>query len=329
MAATKDLIKSGHLLLMLLLLTLAAEVKAQKFSVDSFRVLANDVTAFVDPVEDLNGDACALIKIECAPDFAFSTPLGIVKRTDKTGEIWLYLPKGSKRITIKHPKWGIIRDYTFPEKLDSHKSYEIRISQPSVAASDFKPAVTTVRDTLLVVRTDTLMIEVKSPATPFTADIMATAGFSAETGKPAWGILATSMRRAGGFLHIMSDFGAGGSLVGTCDRDGDIGNTKPFYSGETRRSVFIINAGPALRLSNKIAVFAGVGYGFTNTDWQLARSEGGGYVRNSHLSVSGVSVEAGFRLTFGRISTGVYASSVKGRKWWLGLGVGIRIGKKR
>lgn len=328
MKPTKDLIIYGRVLMVLLLLALASEVKAQKFSVESFRALPNDVTAFVDQVEDLNGDACALLKIECSPEFAFSTPLGIVKRIDKTGEIWLYLPKGSKKITIKHPKLGIIRDYQFPERLDSHKSYELRVSRPLPQISDRPAAVTTVRDTLLVVRTDTLMVEVKRPATPFGADIMATAGFSTETGRPVWGLMATAMRRTGGLLHVMSDFGVGGKTVGTCDGKGKVGSEMPFYSGHVRRSVFMANAGIAQRLSAKAAVFAGVGYGYTHTDWQLAQSEGGGFVRNSRLSASGISFEAGCRMTSGRVSAGVYASSVKGRKWWIGVGIGIKIGKE-
>lgn len=65
--------------------------------------MPNDVSAFITPVRDLNDEPCALVKVEAPSDFAFSTPLGIVSRKDKVGEIWLYLPKGSKLLTIKHP----------------------------------------------------------------------------------------------------------------------------------------------------------------------------------------------------------------------------------
>lgn len=328
MRAMTDILKYSRIFLTLLFLTFVLESKAQQFSVESFKLLPNDVTAFVDPVEDLNGDACALLKVECSPEFAFSTPLGIVSRIDKTGEIWLYLPKGSKKITIKHPKWGIIRDFPFSEKLDSHKTYELRISQPVKAdVSGLQPSVTTVRDTLLVVRTDTLMVEIKRPAVPFRAALMATVGVSAETGRPMWGLLAMGMRRTGGFIHVMSDFGKGGETSGVCDKDGNMDSLMPFYSGDVRRSSFMANAGVAQRLTEKAGVFAGIGYGYTHTDWQLARSEGGGYVRNSHLSASGLSFEAGYVVTFGRISTAAYVSSVNGRKWWVGIGIGLRIGK--
>lgn len=79
------------------------------FTVASFRQLPTDVSAFIDAVRDLNGEACALLKVVAPADFAFSSPLGIVERRDKVGEIWLFLPKGTKTITLKHPQWGLIR----------------------------------------------------------------------------------------------------------------------------------------------------------------------------------------------------------------------------
>ena len=51
--------------------------------------MPNDVSAFITPVRDLNDEPCALVKVEAPSDFAFSTPLGIVSRKDKVGEIWL------------------------------------------------------------------------------------------------------------------------------------------------------------------------------------------------------------------------------------------------
>ena len=39
---------------------------AQQFSVTKFRVLPNDVSAFITPVRDLNDEACALLKLRPA-----------------------------------------------------------------------------------------------------------------------------------------------------------------------------------------------------------------------------------------------------------------------
>ena len=85
--------------------------QAQAFRVSSFGLLETDLTARVHPEKDLNGDACALIKVVMDKHFEFSGPLGIVKRIEKTAEIWLYVPAGTERLTISHPQWGMIRDY--------------------------------------------------------------------------------------------------------------------------------------------------------------------------------------------------------------------------
>lgn len=103
------------------------------FSVESFRQLPTDVSAFIDAVRDLNDEACALLKVVAPADFAFSSPLGIVERRDKVGEIWLFMPKGTKSITLKHPQWGVLRDYAFGTKLESRMTYEMRLRLPQTA----------------------------------------------------------------------------------------------------------------------------------------------------------------------------------------------------
>ena len=63
----------------------ATATSAVKFKVTGFKVLPNDVSAFITPVRDLNNEACALLKVVAQQDFAFSSPLGIVKRKDEVG----------------------------------------------------------------------------------------------------------------------------------------------------------------------------------------------------------------------------------------------------
>ena len=46
--------------------------EAQDFAVKQFRQLPNDVSAFIDPVRDLNDEPCALIKVAAPEEFAFS-----------------------------------------------------------------------------------------------------------------------------------------------------------------------------------------------------------------------------------------------------------------
>ena len=72
--------------LVLLFMFLCFLGNAQQFSVHSFRLLPNDISAYINPVKDLNREACALIKVVGAPEFVFSTPLGIVKRKEEVGK---------------------------------------------------------------------------------------------------------------------------------------------------------------------------------------------------------------------------------------------------
>ncbi len=91
----------SRLFLIATLLSLTICGRSQQFKADSLRVLPNDISASMEPVYDLNNDICALVKVVCSHDFAFSSPLGIAKRRNETGEVWLYLPEGSMLLTIK------------------------------------------------------------------------------------------------------------------------------------------------------------------------------------------------------------------------------------
>lgn len=316
-------------ILSFLLLTLSQPLFAQKYRIESFKVLTNDVTAFVDPVTDLNDDACALIKILASPDFEFSTPLGIVKRVDKTGEIWLYIPKGSKKITLKHPQWGVLRDYVFPEKIESHISYELRVDQPPTPVSKVAESsvVTTVHDTLVMTHTDTLLLSAPKKIIPFSLMTEATVIYGGNSKTFAPGIMLAFLKRHGGFIHISSDFSRLGPVAGICDKKGERSGIIPYYSGETKHSFSILTAGHISALSEKIYIFEGIGYGKDETGWRLSESEGASLVRNNGLSVSGIAFEAGITYNIRRLSVSGSILSIQGKQWYGGIGVGLRFGK--
>lgn len=74
MKRTSSFGNAGRLLFVVCLWLLSAgSALSQEFSVSSFRILPNDVSAFVNSVRDLNDEACALVKVEASADFAFST----------------------------------------------------------------------------------------------------------------------------------------------------------------------------------------------------------------------------------------------------------------
>lgn len=302
---------------------------SKEFAVESFRTLPNDVSAFINPVRDLNDEDCGLIKVVASEDFAFSTPLGIVKRVDNVGEIWLYVPRGSKKITIKHPEWGVLRDYAFPVKVESHMTYEIKISEPVPPAAIVspEPIVTTVVDTLVLTRVDTLVIAPQKRVMPFRASAMATVAYGGRSSDLSGGVMLMALKRHGAFAHISTDFGKIGPTVGSCDKDGLMGETLPFYSGRTRHSCLLLNVGAAHRLSGRVTIFEGLGYSYSNVAWELAPSEGGGFVKNTHYSTGGISIEAGVAISLGKVSVSASAITIKGKEFYGAIGVGYTLGK--
>lgn len=297
---------------------------AVKFKVSGFRTLPNDVTAFITPVYDLNGEACALVKVVASADFAFSTPLGVVKRENKTGEIWLYLPEGSKLLTIKHPQWGVMRDYRFSKPLESHVTYEMNIAAPKM-----QPAVKP--DTVVLTKTvtDTVVISRKKPKMPLAFHALFTV--SVHEHGPSWGLMLAVLRRHGAFVHAQSDMRSVGKTVETCDRDGMLpgSDVKPYYTGKTRHANYVVTAGLAHRLCRWLDVFYGVGYGRTSTAWELAESEGGGYVLNEGLTHKGVAAEAGVLASLGCFSVSASAVTVKFRQWQVSIGLGVKLWKNK
>ncbi len=313
----------------LLISAFPAPIWAQDFQVVEFRDLPNDISAFINPVKDLNDEGCALLKVTTSsPDFAFSTPLGIAKRIDKEGEIWLYLPRGSKKITLKHPDWGVIRDYMFPGRLESHKTYELILKEPlrQNILGDVTPIVTTIRDTVVVTKVDTLIVKKAKPHIPLEADALLSAGFGGKASFLTGGIMVAVMKRHGGYLHISTDFGRIGTLSESCDRHGLIDGKERYYSGNTRRKALMATAGATHRIGQHFVIFEGLGYSSNTLAWQLAQSEGGNYVKNSYFSTQGVTAEVGAMFRFNRISIEASVLTIKGSEWFGTIGVGIRLG---
>jgi hypothetical protein len=115
-------------LLLPILLFINLAVSAQNISVQSFKPLPNDLDARVHhPMRDQNGQLCAIIKVvttqtnfEWEPD-----GLGIMAAQPKTGEYWLYVPRGARRLTIKHPQLGLLRNYMYPVAIEEATVYEM------------------------------------------------------------------------------------------------------------------------------------------------------------------------------------------------------------
>lgn len=83
------------------------------------------------------------------------------------------------------------------------------------------------------------------------------------------------------------------------------------------------------RIIDKLNIFEGAGYASQTTTWQLAESEGGGWLRNDGLTHKGVAAEIGVIFTTGRLSLSASTLTIGGSQWQGCVGIGIRIGKNR
>ena len=118
-------------LLILFMLLMAVHAGAQKMAVKDFRLLETDLTANTHGTSrlDQNGETAALIKIVTTEKgFTFEGgSLGIVGSEQKTGEIWLYVPRYAQKLTIKHPLLGVLRDYAYPQTIQGGRTYAMEL----------------------------------------------------------------------------------------------------------------------------------------------------------------------------------------------------------
>ncbi|HKK67539.1 MAG TPA: PEGA domain-containing protein, partial [Bacteroidales bacterium] len=125
------------LTILALFITFAASAQ-DGIPVKSFRSLPQDMDARVNhPVTDQNGDKAALIKVVTSETgFKFEAGmLGIVKTEQKTGEIWVYVPYASRKITIKHDQLGVLRGYVYPEAIKKATVYEMVLTTGKVVTT--------------------------------------------------------------------------------------------------------------------------------------------------------------------------------------------------
>lgn len=133
-------------------ITITSEAQ-NKIQVTSFRCMETDVTARVTaPRRDQNGEVCALIRIVTTEKDLMFEPdaLGIVARENKPGEIWLYIPRGARRISVMHDKFGVLRNYFYPDIIEKATVYEMEVQ----VGDDMQQTLVSTNTQLIVMRPD-------------------------------------------------------------------------------------------------------------------------------------------------------------------------------
>lgn len=111
----------------------------QDIIVADFHHVVTDLTASVSPINDFNGEACAVIKFFVRDTtFVIEPNLGYIKRESKVGEIRLWVPVGTKRLTVRHEGLFPLKDYIIPEPIDCKKAYHAYLMVNETATTSKK-----------------------------------------------------------------------------------------------------------------------------------------------------------------------------------------------
>ena len=124
-------------LILLSVFALLNTAVAQKLSVESFVLAPTDITAQTEGRKDLNGDACALVKISFVGDVLDVEGNVIKPLVKRNNETWAFMTQDSRQMKVVTkgylPLMVTFGDYEI-EKLQSNRTYVLTLTKPSGAS---------------------------------------------------------------------------------------------------------------------------------------------------------------------------------------------------
>lgn len=112
-----------------LMLAFILQADAQrKIQVTNFERNMTSLIGSMNLVQDNTGESCAVLRVRM-PDNGFEVEpnLGIVKKETKTGELLLWIPVGTKRLTIRHYGVMPLAGYEIPFRLEPKVTYDAEV----------------------------------------------------------------------------------------------------------------------------------------------------------------------------------------------------------
>ena len=113
-----------------LLFAVFISIDAQKMTVESFEYLPKDLVARTSARNDRNGIPCAVIRVGIALQGVVFDGNTIGAPVYNTGEYLVYMPGGSRQITIRHdsylPLTVVFADYGI-DKVESSNTYRLTV----------------------------------------------------------------------------------------------------------------------------------------------------------------------------------------------------------
>lgn len=272
-------------LLTIIFLLISAALAAQEIEILSFEPTL-DISAKLNPIYDVNGEAGALIRINIASeDVTFSGNLLVEPQQDH-GDWLVYVPSGSEFLRISVDGYTSM-NYVFPVKIESFHTYELIINLPSKE------------------KAKTLILPT----------------YSVSTVHSSYGLMIGYADRFGGYIRVKSDLNFGLSTVGNCDESGTHNGMQLWLTGEeTRKSRLAVTAGAMFKIAKPLYAYIGAGYGYRTLAWQ---NFNGTYYKVTKSSFSGIEAETGLVVRLGvvALSAGVQTNQFQYVEANLGIGV--------
>ena len=136
----------------------------------------------------------------------------------------------------------------------------------------------------------------------------------------SYGLMVGMVKKYGWYVKARTDFNFTSSSY-NCMSTGEIdGGGYIWTEGSSKKSRLVVAAGGMLRASRWCYPYIGLGYGYRNMYWKDIQGE---WAKVSDMSCSGVSIDAGVALNFGKvaITLGVNNTSFKYTEAEIGIGV--------
>lgn len=107
------------------ILGIALQMNAQDIIVTQFERNYTSLIASMDAVYDNSGEACAVIRFFVRDEaYEIEANLGVLKKETRTGEIRLWVPTATKRITVRHQGAIPLNSYEIPATLEPKATYD-------------------------------------------------------------------------------------------------------------------------------------------------------------------------------------------------------------
>ena len=119
--------KRTRIILFTLMMACGIEAGAQTIRITEFKHNTLSLIGSTNRVKDNNGDDCAVIRFFIDDNYTIEPHSGVLKTDTLIGEMRMWVPRGTKRITVRREGLRPLAGYDIPLEIESLNTYEATI----------------------------------------------------------------------------------------------------------------------------------------------------------------------------------------------------------